>query len=182
MPHTAELLKEKRDGAAAEPPRRILFVCTGNTCRSPMAAALLNHMARAREGCSVGTDTAGAALVATSAGLYAREGDPITPAAADALAEAGVPSTAQNDYRAHRARLVNAEMIAQADEVVAISANHAMELMLRFPEYAARIGTLPLDIPDPFGGDAKTYQGCLDMLSYAIGLKFMGGADADENG
>ncbi len=182
MPHTAELLKDKCDDVGAVLPRRILFVCTGNTCRSPMAAALLNHMMRAREICSAGTDAAGGVLVATSAGLYAREGDPITSTAADALAEAGVPSTAQNDYRAHRARLVNAEIIAQADEVVAISGNHAMELMLRFPEYAARISTLPLDIPDPFGGDAKAYRSCLDMLSYAIGLKWSARENGDENG
>ena len=181
MPHTAELLKEKRDDGRAEVPRRILFVCTGNTCRSPMAAALLNHMARAREICSACADAEGVSIVATSAGLYAREGDPITPAAADALAEAGVPCTAQNDYRAHRARCVSAEMIKEADEVIAITGRHALELMLRFPEYAARIGTLPLDIPDPFGGDEKAYRSCLDMLSYAIGLKWCAGDNVDEN-
>lgn len=153
-----------REGDAARTPYRVLFVCTGNTCRSPMAAALLRDLLcreRGREDVSV-----------ASAGLYASEGAPITPLAAEALAAYGVENTPQNEYRAHRARMINEQMMEEADEVVAISGAHAMELLMRYPAQAARITTLPLDIPDPFGGDGTVYRECLDMLAYAIRLKW----------
>ncbi len=159
-------------------PRKVLFVCTGNTCRSPMAAALLNEMSRPREICSArGELCVMPCLVASSAGLFAQEGDPITPAAADALQEAGVPPRPDNDYTAHRARLVSAELLHAADEIVGLTASHAMQLMLRFPEAASKIRTLPVDIPDPFGGTPEIYRACLAQLRYALELAYFTGAE-----
>lgn len=159
-------------GCANEKGRRILFVCTGNTCRSPMAAALFNDMMRLpREICTACPEEREAfAATATSAGLYAREGDPISAQAVTALREAGVEATPGNDYPAHRARTVSAEMMEEADEVIAISAAHAMELTFRFPEYADKIGTLPMDVPDPYGGGAEAYRQCLFCLRYCLQL------------
>lgn len=170
MGSTAELVRLEGRAVDESQPRRVLFVCTGNTCRSPMAAALLNHLASGK----------GGEMVADSAGLYAREGDLITAPAAEALAEAGIAPTAQNDYRAHRARLVSAELVKEADEVIAITGGHAMELLMRFPEYAAKIGTLGVDIPDPFGGDGEVYRRCLDMLTLAIRRKWFFEEKCDE--
>ena len=162
-------------------PVRVLFVCTGNTCRSPMAAALLNDKMRMREVCSAmgGEQAPEGRLVASSAGLWPTEGAPISPQAAAALAEAGVVALPDNDYTAHRARAVNEALMAAADTVVAITGAHAMELMMRFPQYAAKITTLGVDIPDPFGGDAAQYRACLQMLSYAISRRFEAG-ESDE--
>ncbi len=179
MPHTAAIVQHADALTDLSHARRILFVCTGNTCRSPMAAALLNHMVRPREVCSACADAVEVPpMVATSAGLYAADGAPITPAAANALRAAGIVPTAGNDYTAHRARTVTADMMAQADEVIAITGRHAMELMLRFPEHAAKIETLPMDIADPYGGGDAVYRECLDMLSYAITLRWFSGSDA----
>lgn len=154
--------------------RRILFVCTGNTCRSPMAAALLNDKMRPREICSAACEEQRACrrITADSAGLWPEVGTPITPLAAAALAEAGVVATPDNDYIAHRARAVSEALMNEADEVVAISGAHAMELMMRYPQHAAKITTLGIDIPDPYGGDAARYRACLQMLSYAITRRF----------
>ena len=67
-----------------EPRHTVLFVCTGNTCRSPMAAALYNQLNAPREVCSACADAVdGRNIKALSAGLYAAEGDPITPQAAE---------------------------------------------------------------------------------------------------
>ncbi len=153
--------------------RKVLFVCTGNTCRSPMAAALLNELSRPREICSAqGELCVTPRFAATSAGLFAREGDPITQAAAEALREAGIPPRPDNDYTAHRARLVSAELVAEADEIVGLTASHAMQLMLRFPEAACKIRTLPVDVSDPFGGSAEVYRACLAQLRYALELAY----------
>lgn len=156
------------DGTCPEEGLRVLFVCTGNTCRSPMAAALLNHFARPREVCSVGCEAAPRRFIATSAGLYANEGAPITPTAAEALSEFGIPALPGNDYTAHRARGVTEELLSAADIVVGISAAHAMELMMRYPDQASKITTFETDIPDPFGGTAEVYRACLLQLSHCV--------------
>lgn len=172
-------VQAERVGNGGDFARRVLFVCTGNTCRSPMAAALLNHLCAPREICSAcPDDPMSGAYTATSAGLYATEGDPITPAAARALREAGVVSSSANPYEAHRAHRVNEDDVANADIVMAISAAHAMELMLRFPDAASKIRTLPMDIPDPFGGSDEVYRTCLSQLRYCLHIAFFVGEQA----
>lgn len=151
--------------------RKILFVCTGNTCRSPMAAALFNDMARALQG------QGGRRAIAASAGLYATDGAPITKEAAEALLEAGVESTPDNDYGNHRAASLTEEMMAAADEVVAISGGHAMELLMRYPAHASKITTLGTDVPDPFGGGREVYRACLLTLRTLIAARYFGGKE-----
>ena len=165
---TQELLKREAQGTGASP-RRVLFVCTGNVCRSPMAAALLNDLSRPREICSAcGELQDMPRYVATSAGICAADGDPITPTAAEALREAGVQPRPDNDYTAHRARMVTREILEEADEIVGMTAAHTMQLMMRFPELAPKMRLLPIDIPDPFGGSLQVYRECLSRLRYAL--------------
>ncbi|MBR6728174.1 MAG: low molecular weight protein arginine phosphatase [Clostridia bacterium] len=171
---------EVRTAAAREcaekKPTRVLFVCTGNTCRSPMAAALYNDFYRSREVCSAcphpyeGGDT-----VALSAGLFARPGDPITPEAVEALREAGVYPAPGNDYPSHRAQNVTDALMDGVDLVVAISARHALELTMRYPHHAGKITTLPMDIADPFGQGSAAYRECLMQLRYCLHLMGGGG-------
>lgn len=132
--------------------KSVLFVCTGNTCRSPMAAAWLTHF-----GAKCG-------YVANSAGLFPSVGAPISVNAVHALKSAGVEPSPDNRYDLHTARPVTEELVAAADVVVGISKRHAMELIFAFPKYADKIVSMPRDIPDPFGGTAEDYEVCLTAI------------------
>ena len=137
------------------PGKRILFVCTGNTCRSPMCAALFNDR------------YAGLTAQAESAGLAA-DGSPITPEAAEALREAGIRSFGRNDYRSHRSRTVTQTDVERADRIVGVTASHAFRLMLLFPQAASKITSLPLEIADPYGGSLDEYRQCLKQIDEAL--------------
>ena len=141
-------------------PRNVLFVCTGNTCRSPMAAAIANDLAKKR-----GVD----GFAAVSAGLFAEEGAAMSEGARHALAALSI------DPPEHVARNVCAEFVERADVVVGLTASHAMQLMLRYPEAAPKIVTLPMDISDPYGADDDTYLTCAKQLLLCVELAFFGG-------
>ena len=171
---TQEMEKSLWQGEG-EHARRVLFVCTGNTCRSPMAAALLNDMTRERGACSLGESSDCVQICAASAGLYAMDGAPISHEAVVALREAGVAPVPGNDYTAHTAATVTEQMMREASEVVAISASHAMELVMRFPEHVSKITTLSRDIPDPYGRGGAAYRECLATLIDCIRQRYFGG-------
>lgn len=124
----------------------ILFVCTGNTCRSPLAAV----MARAR-----GAD-------AESAGLYAQEGAPASEGVRRAAARRGL------DLAGHRARQVTDEMMRRADHVYAMTEAHAEALKRAFPRQESKIRVLSPAVSDPFGGGDGEYEQCARALEAAL--------------
>lgn len=142
----------------AEVPDVYLFVCTGNTCRSPMAAALFNAFWSDR-------------AIASSAGIAA-DGSPISENARLALIGRGVSSTATNDFAAHISSQVTGDKLRAAARVYGISKRHQMALIAAFPECAEKIFSLPLDISDPYGGDLATYKRCLSQIEEALTLEF----------
>ena len=135
--------------------RMYCFVCTGNTCRSPMAQALLNHYGMPH------------GIFAFSRGIAASVGSPISENAAKALKDGGIPSEGRNDYESHRAVQFSKEDFERCDGVFAISPSHAHVLTMAFPEYAGKIRVLG-DISDPFGGDLDTYKACLADIKEGI--------------
>lgn len=134
---------------------RVLFVCTGNTCRSPMAAAAYNHKNR------------GTHRRAYSAGLAAFKGAPISENAILALESAGIPSTPDNDYKGHTATPVTLDLLKEMDKIYAISPSHAMALFSAAPELAEKIEILG-DIADPYGGNLLDYSAALSAILAAL--------------
>ena len=130
----------------------LIFVCTGNTCRSPMAAALCRKLAEER-------GLAGLAI--ESMGLAAAPGDPASPAAVTALKERGL------DIAAHRARQADPETLLAADHIVCMSRSHRIILEgAGIP--AEKITVLGVGIPDPFGGSLADYRACRDAIEAAL--------------
>ena len=132
-------------------PETVCFVCSGNTCRSPMAEAALNFLGEGK-------------YRATSAGTSACPGDGITFSAERALKEAGIPSAGSHDYKNHRSRQISYSDIVNCDRIVAMTGRHRLQLISAFPEAAEKIIAMPTDIPDPFMYDDSVYERCLGMI------------------
>ena len=121
----------------------IIFICTGNTCRSPMAEGLFRaHGGEEQTG-----------LTAASAGLFTQDGVPASENAITAAKELGA------DISAHRSRMLTPEMAQNARYLVCMTGAHYDRLCEMFPDCADKVFTLlQTDISDPFGGDLETYR------------------------
>ncbi len=150
-----------------EKKKRILFVCTGNTCRSPMAAAVYN------------AQFAGDDSHAYSCGLSA-DGSGISHNAALVLEERGIVSGTKNAFREHISHTIKENDIQMADLVVGITSRHAMSLLFAFPEAASKITALPMDISDPYGGDEDVYRICLSQIQEALEMMFVKNTESNE--
>lgn len=138
----------------------VLFVCTGNTCRSPLAEAVCKRRLADRLGCSP-DELEEHGFVVQSAGVFAYPGEAASEGAVVAAAELGA------DLAAHRSRPVNPELLANATHVVAMTGGHLMALAGRFPN----VGPPPVpladgfDLPDPIGGDLDEYRACARAIA-----------------
>lgn len=143
------------DGA----PLKVCFVCTGNTCRSPMAMAALNALGNGKYN-------------AISAGIMADKGAPINEKAVNALLKKGINPTEGNDYTSHRAVQLNMGIMESCDLIVGVGAGHAMMLLQFFPIFASKITSFDVSITDPFGRSQADYDQCLSDILKALKNKF----------
>lgn len=135
------------------------FVCTGNTCRSPMAEAVFNDRFK--------TDS----RYAVSYGISAF-GEPISENAVAALEAAEIESTPDNDYKSHVSRQLDHGAVESAKMIIAMTQNHAMNIIYKFPEYASKVYTMPTDISDPYGQDIEAYKACLSQITDGLEKSF----------
>jgi len=141
---------------------RVAAVCTGNTCRSPMAAALLRHLLADRLGTTIEQLPTAGGIEVVSAGVMAWAGSPMTPEADRALRAAGVP------VPDHGSRLWDEQLAATVDRVLVMTPSHLAAVTGLAPELAERVSLLDPGggaIDDPIGGDLAVYQDCLDQMS-----------------
>jgi protein-tyrosine phosphatase len=147
-------------------PYRVVFVCTGNICRSPMAEVVTRSEADAT---TLGDGTTlGDRLCITSAGTGPwHEGEPMDPRTGEALRRASYPD------HTHVAHQISVEALSQNDLIVALDRRHQQTLrslgndpsrlfLLRSFDPTAGAAS---DVPDPFYGDAAEFDACLAMVA-----------------
>ena len=138
-------------------PARVILVCTGNTCRSPLAEALLRKALAARG--ANGIEVA-------SAGTGAWEGAPASEAAYLVGLEHGL------DLSGHRARLITGELIRSADLILTMARHHRARVLELgggsqvhlLGEFAGRSGSAA-EVADPYGADLEVYRETRDELA-----------------
>lgn len=129
----------------------ILFVCTGNTCRSPMAEGIFGKIVADKELKNI---------KASSAGLFAMTGDEVAENAVKAAERFGC------DISAHRARRITSYILDETDRFVCMTPEHAASLALYVP--SDKITVLGGGIPDPYGGNLETYLTCANSIRNAL--------------
>lgn len=126
-------------------PTKILFVCTGNTCRSAMAAAIMNDIAEKND----------LNILIDSAGIFASIGQKASEEAIKAMEEMNI------DLSSHRSKPLTDELINMADVILTMTNAHKQLIAQMAPEKVFTLSEYAggeTDIIDPFGGDIEEYR------------------------
>jgi len=137
-----------------------LFVCTGNTCRSPMAEAIFRRLLAERLACREDQLEERGYTIA-SAGLSTGVGAPASPEAVDVLRRRGI------DLSRHESQPATARLLQQADRIFTMTRAHRETILRECPELDDRVELLSRqerDISDPIGGPLEEYQRCADEI------------------
>ncbi len=136
--------------------KRVLIVCTGNVCRSPMAYGLLRHHL-ARHGLSERVEV-------ETAGTYALDDQPPSRGAQVVLAQRGI------DISHHRARTLTVDLLRAADLVIVMTEDHRRSIFYLAPASLRKVVLLSelvgehQDIPDPYGGPREAYEATAALI------------------
>ncbi len=142
---------------------RVLFVCTGNTCRSPMGKVLCEQLISEYFHCKVDEiELFGYKVI--SAGVMAASDSPASPEAVQTAAQYGL------DLTGHRSRPLDAALIGSADRIYAMSRGHLDRIVSLCPVVKERCRLLddPDDIPDPIGAGVEAYRVAADRIKRAL--------------
>jgi protein-tyrosine phosphatase len=152
--------------ALGEQPYRIVYVCTGNICRSPMAEVITRSLAASAE-LSDGTSLADHLQVQSAGTGPWHEGEPMHPLAQTALARAGFP------HHRHVAHQIASSELGRIDLIVALDRRHQQTLRglgadprrLALLRAFDPVAGAAADVPDPYYGDDAVFDECRDMIA-----------------
>jgi protein-tyrosine phosphatase len=138
----------------------LLMVCTGNTCRSPMAEMLARQIIAERLKCGL-DDLEDRGVMVASAGTAAMQGGCAAPQAVDVMADIGL------DLSRHETQLMSERLVRHADVILTMTRGHRDAILARWPDAASRTHLLSAgdaDVCDPIGGPREEYQRCADQI------------------
>ena len=151
--------------------RKILFICTGNTCRSPMAEAIFRHKTNNR-------------FEVRSAGIFAHDGSSASAHSIEILKNQSIPMD-------HKSKQLTTELVAWSDLILTMGNSHKQMIEQRYPKAIEKVFSLKeytlnskADIADPYGGTLNDYEKTFNEIEKAIlvlieKLDNLGEADQD---
>lgn len=142
----------------------VLFICTGNTCRSPMAELLCRDAIAKRLGCKL-DELEDRGVMVMSAGVAAMLGGRATNEAVQAMADLGL------DLGGHETQPLTEQLARQADVIYAMTRSHREAIVTQWPSAAERTLLLSSDgddVCDPIGGPVDRYRCCAEQIKRAL--------------